>query len=192
MSRGRQRTLFSVGRRFPYAMARVFSPMEALACFLFGPIRKLTHACALEAARRKIERRSVPVTLAVRRRGLAVQVQTSYWPLSDTANSTDFDARLRGSRGCREHAKGNVQPSHVPAASLCLPFLPCADLRSGTRLHGTVRYVQYSSASLRRCAAGLSPSRRCRMLLKHGGRKKDEACFRYAISRPSERERIFQ
>jgi hypothetical protein len=121
MSRGRQRTLFSVGRRFPYAMARVFSPMEALACFLFGPIRKLTHACALEAARRKIERRSVPVTLAVRRRGLAVQVQTSYWPLSDTANSTDFDARLRGSRGCREHAKGNVQPSHVPAASLCLP-----------------------------------------------------------------------
>jgi hypothetical protein len=58
MSRGRQRTLFSVGRRFPYAMARDFSPIEALACFLFGPTRKLTHAFALEAARRKIERRS--------------------------------------------------------------------------------------------------------------------------------------
>ena len=119
MSRGRQRTLFSVGRRFPYAMARVFSPVEVLACFLFGPIRKLTHACALEAARRKIERRSVPVPLAVRR--LAVQVQTSYRPLSGTGNSMDFEARPRGRRGCREHAKGNVQPSHVPTTRLCLP-----------------------------------------------------------------------
>ena len=93
MSRGRQRTLFSVGRRFPYAMARDLSPIEALACFHFGPTRKLTHAFALEAARRKIERRSCAGNA-----GGEAQTMQTY------AESTQ---------------KGNVQPSHVSAAPHC-------------------------------------------------------------------------
>jgi hypothetical protein len=55
---------------------------------------------------------------------------------------------------------------------LSATLLPCTDLRSSTRLHGT---YSTSCASLSRCVAGLSGRRR--MLLKHGGKGNEQGLF---------------
>lgn len=84
----------------------------------------------------------------------------------------------------REHANGDVQPSHVSAAPLCLS----SAMRRSALLHASSRYGAWSTscASLRHCAAGLS--RRCRMLLKHGGRRKKTSLV--SVTRcPSKREK---